>query len=175
MPLNQSTYSKTVFVDTNVIIALEDEDDSKHEEALKIFHFLVEKEYYLFISNYIVAEVHAFTLNRNRLKDISQRVQVAFNPNSSKLNDILQRTQVAFETLKWLYEDFAVLFVDQNLEKKAREELLKYNDKLWSIADMTSFLLIQEYKIAHFFSFDSDFSQASYCFGFSDIKFCLAS
>jgi len=39
---------------------------------------------------------------------------------------------------------------------------------------MTSFLLIQEYKIAHFFSFDSDFNQAGYCFGFSDIKLCLS-
>ncbi|HWS83812.1 MAG TPA: hypothetical protein VN207_06085 [Ktedonobacteraceae bacterium] len=91
MPLNQSTYSKTVFVDTNTIIAFEDGNDSKHEEALKIFHFLIEEEYYLFISNYIVAEVHAFTLNRNRLKDMSQRTQLAFKPNSSKLKDILRR------------------------------------------------------------------------------------
>jgi len=35
---------------------------------------------------------------------------------------------------------------------------------------MTSFLLMQEYKIAYFLSFDSDFNQASHHFGFLDIK-----
>jgi hypothetical protein len=39
MPLNQSLYNKTVFIDTNAIIAFGDDNDPNHEEALKVFHF----------------------------------------------------------------------------------------------------------------------------------------
>jgi predicted nucleic acid-binding protein len=60
--------------------------------------------------------------------------------------------------------------VDKDIEEKARKELLNFNDKLWSITDMTSFLLIQEYKIAYSLSFDRDFKQASHHFGFLDIR-----
>lgn len=74
MSLDQNKYSKTVFVDTSAIVGFAHEKDSNREKALEIFSFLIEKEYYLFISNYIVAEVHALTLSRNKLKDTLERI-----------------------------------------------------------------------------------------------------
>ncbi|HMH10791.1 MAG TPA: PIN domain-containing protein [Candidatus Nitrosopolaris rasttigaisensis] len=152
MPRNRN--QKAVFVDTSAIAAFVNEKESGHEEAIKKFGLLEENGYYLFISNYIVAEVYALILNRNKVKDT------------------LQRTQLAFDMLEWLHDEetFTILFVDKLIEKKAREELLRHNDKLWSIADMTSFLLMVEGGIPYFLSFDSDFNQASGHFGFYDIR-----
>lgn len=155
---NRGRSQKTVFIDTSAIIAFINEKESNHEDAVKIFRSLQEQGYYRFISNYVAAEVYALILNRSK-------------------KDKIQRIQLAFEALEWLYneETFAVLFVDQDLEKRTRGELLKYQDKLWSIADMTSFLLMQEYKISYFLSFDNDFNQASHHFDFLDIKPYLSS
>jgi|SRR5882762_4578791 len=152
--MSRNRNHKAVFVDTSAIAAFVNEKESNHEEAIKIFSLLEENGYYLFISNYIVAEVYALILNRNKIKDT------------------LRRTQLAFEILEWLHDEetFTVLFVDKLMEKKAREELLRHNDKLWSIADMTSFLLMVEGRIPYFLSFDSDFNQASGHFGFYDIR-----
>lgn len=144
---------KAVFVDTSAIIAHISKREEKHEKAQNVFRVLKQREYHLFISNYIVDEVYAGILNASKLR----------NPH--------QKIQLALQTLETMHDEdeYAVLFVDQNIEERARKELLNFDDKLWSITDMTSFLLIQEYKIGYFLSFDSDFRQASHYFGFLDI------
>jgi predicted nucleic acid-binding protein len=152
--MHQNQNRKAVFVDTSAIAAFVNDKEAGHEDAIKVFDLLKVHSYHLLISNYIVAEAYALILNRNKAKD-------AF-----------QRTQLAFEMLEWLYDEgaFTVLFVDGSIEKQAREELLKHRDKLWSITDMTSFLLMAEGQIPYFFSLDGDFTQASGRFGFLDVR-----
>ena len=154
MPWKQSRNQRAVFIDTSAIAAFVNETETHHGDAVRIFHLLEENEYYLFMSNYVIAESYALVLNRGKSKNV------------------LQRIQLAFQMLEWLCDEeiFGTLFVDKRIEKMARQELLKYHDKLWSITDMTSFLLMKEGEIPYFLSFDSDFNQASYQFGFWDIR-----
>jgi predicted nucleic acid-binding protein len=150
----QSQNQRAVFIDTSAIAAFMNEAELHHEDAVKLFRLLKEYTYYLFVSNYVIAESYALILNRYKNKDV------------------LQKVQLAFQTLNWLYDEeaFGVLFIDRHIEKMTRQEILRYPDKLWSITDMTSFLLMRKGKIPYFLSFDSDFNQASYHFGFSDIR-----
>jgi predicted nucleic acid-binding protein len=150
----QSRNQRAVFIDTSAIAAFVNETEFYHGDAVRIFHLLEENEYYLFVSNYVIAEAYALVLDRGKSKNV------------------LQRIQLAFQMLEWLCDEeiFGTLFVDKRIEKMARQELLKYHDKLWSITDMTSFLLMKEGEVPYFLSFDSDFNQASYHFGFWDIR-----
>jgi predicted nucleic acid-binding protein len=58
----------------------------------------------------------------------------------------------------------------KSFEERARKRLLNFQDKLWSITDMTSFLFMEESKINYFLSFDHDFHQASCHFEFVDVR-----
>ncbi len=145
---------KAVFVDTSAIIANISKKEDKHEDAVKAFQLLRQGGYHLFISNYIVDEVHAGILNASKIQDKSQRIQLAFRT----LEEIHNK------------KNFSVLFVRETIEEEARRELLNFSDKLWSITDMTSSLFMHKGDIPYFLSFDSDFNQASYHFGFLDIR-----
>ncbi|HWS84468.1 MAG TPA: PIN domain-containing protein [Ktedonobacteraceae bacterium] len=150
---------KAIFVDTSAIIANISKKEDKHEDAVNAFQLLRQGGYHLFISNYIVDEVYAGILNASKIQDKSQRIQLAFR--------ILEELHNK--------KNFSVLFVKENIEEEARRELLNFSDKLWSITDMTSFLFMKKGEIPYFLSFDSDFNQASYHFGFLDIRPYLSS
>jgi predicted nucleic acid-binding protein len=145
---------RSVFVDTSAIIASISKREAGYEYAAKAIRTLKKRGYRLVVSSYIVDEVYAAILN------------------ASKIQNAHQRIQLAFQVLESLHDkgDYTVLFVNESIEEKARQAVLNFGDKLWSITNMTSFLLMQKQKIPYFLSFDSDFNQASYHFGFFDIK-----
>ncbi len=151
--MDRNWNNKDVFIDTSAIIASIGKKEDKHEEASQAIKALKQQGYHFFISNYIVDEVYAGILNASKIPDPSQRIRIAF------------------QVLDWLHdeEEFSVLFIEKPFEERARKRLLNFTDKLWSITDMTSFLLMEEGKINYFLSFDNDFNQASCHFEFVDV------
>jgi predicted nucleic acid-binding protein len=150
----QALNKETVFVDTSAIIASISKKQDRYEYAAKAIRTLKKRGYRLAVSSCIVDEVYAAILNASKIQNVHQRIHLAFQVLES-LHD---------------KDDYTVLFVDEIIEEKARQEVLNFDDKLWSITDMTSFLLMRKHKIPYFLSLDSDFNQASYHFGFLDIK-----
>ena len=139
------TSENIVFVDASALIGIFNKKDQYHLEAEKIYKKLKEKNLKLIISNYVAAEAHAVLLNKT--KDTTKGLYL-------------------LETLHDKAE-FRVIFVESDMENNAIESLKSYKDKLWSITDMLSFLIMQELNLKYYFSFDSDFRQHS---TFVDIK-----
>lgn len=144
--MNNDQYNENiVFVDTSALIGIFNSRDKHHLEAEAIYKKLKEKRIKLIISNYVVAEAHALLINKTK--------------------DPIK----GFNLLDTLYDqnEFNVIFVESDIEAEARQKLKDYQDKLWSIADMASFLIMNKLRLSYYFSYDSDFRQNG---SFQDIK-----
>lgn len=142
---NNGPSENIIFVDTSALLGIFNRTDQYHEEAEMVYKELKEKGKKLIISNYIVAEAHAGLINRTK------------DPTKG------------FELLYTLYDpsEFNVVFVESDIEEEARDEIRNYNDKVWSISDMASFLIMEKLNLQYYFSFDGDFQQNG---NFQDIR-----
>jgi uncharacterized protein len=126
-----------VFVDTSAIAAVMNETDQYHTQALRGYTHLVENGYSLVLTNFVVAETHALLLNTTR-------------------NNALG--------IKWLREvaftDFTVIRPSKTEEEEAIQLLSTHQDKLWSMVDAVSFVIMEKFTISYYFSFDEDFRQS---------------
>jgi len=128
-----------LFVDTTAFIALEDQDDKDHEDALNYRERirLGETRFRAFYtSNYILDE--AFTLLRLRL---GHQAAVLFGEN-------MRRSKMV-RTLR----------VTPPIEDRSWEIFKKYSDKDFSFTDCTSFALMEEEAMSTAFTFDKHFQQ----------------
>ena len=125
-----------VFVDTSAIAAVLNERDQYHTEALQRYTRLVEKGYSLVLTNFVIAETHAL---------------------------LLKTTHHTALGLKWLrevaYTDFTVIRPSKTEEEEAIQLLSTHQDKLWSMVDAVSFVIMEKFTISYYFSFDEDFRQ----------------
>ncbi|HVF69911.1 MAG TPA: PIN domain-containing protein [Xanthomonadales bacterium] len=125
-----------IFIDTSAIAAIMNKNDQFHKKAITFYNKILEAEYSLVLTNFIIAETHALLLK---------------NTHDSSLG------------LKWLgeaaYQAFHVIRPDETDEKEAIKLLTKYDDKAWSLTDALSFRIMEKFSIAYYFSFDGDFKQ----------------
>jgi uncharacterized protein len=126
-----------VFVDTSAIAAVLNKRDQYHTEARQGYTRLVEKGYSLVLTNFVIAEIHAL---------------------------LLKTTQNTALGLKWLrevaYTDFTVIRPSKTEEEEAVRLLTTHRDKLWSMVDAVSFIVMEKFTIPYYFSFDEDFQQS---------------
>jgi predicted nucleic acid-binding protein len=126
---------RSVFTDSSAFYALTDRDDANHEAALAIARELGRQRWILYTTNVVLIEQHALHLSR------------------------LGRA-IALQALLLIdRSDIRIVRVTAEDELAAREILTRYTDKDWSLADATSFVVMERLGIRYAFTFDSDFAQ----------------
>ncbi len=127
---------RAVLWDSSAVLALLDADDADHGRAVEIANRIAEERRPSFITNYIEAEAHALLLG--------------------KLGRALAR--------EWLLTGgLSVLRVRPDEEERAREILVRFADKDWSLCDALSFAVIDRRGVGAAFSFDRHFAQFGRC------------
>lgn len=127
-----------VFVDTSAYVALMRAADGQHQQARHIMDRIVGAQSRLFITNFVIAEIHAFLVTRSGVPLATRFIQEV---DRSTINAI----RVGAED-----------------EERAKDIIVQYNDKDFSYTDATSFAVMDRLDIQHAFSFDHHFRQ----FGF---------
>jgi uncharacterized protein len=123
---------RRVFVDTGGFYAALNRKDQHHQEAARILNQVVEEEWRLFTSNFVVAETHGLLLNR-----LGRDIAAAW------LSDI----------------PAAIMRVLGKDEEKAKRIILNYRDKEFSYCDATSFAMMEQLRIRDVIAFDPHFTQ----------------
>lgn len=128
---------RRIFIDSSAFLALEDESDEHHEEAMRFRdQELLPGNYQLITTSYILDET--LTLIRNRLGI----------PASIDFSKKIRKSRIVM-----------VLAVSKEVEEKALDLFEKYDDKSFSFTDCISFVVMQDLRIQEAFAFDDHFVQ----------------
>lgn len=122
-----------VFVDTNVFVALRDENDSTHKKAIKILDKLHREKALLYTSSDIIAE---------SLTVLSRKL------GGDHAAEFLR------EIKKGIPKE---IFIDINLHSEARNLFTKVKPKNISFIDCSSVVAMKTNKIETIFTFDKHF------------------
>lgn len=126
------------FVDSSALIALAKTNDDCHEEA-KNFLENLEPPFQFITTDFILDEV------ATRLRDsLGAQKTVLF-------------CQTIFESR--LYK---IHFIDKPLFLKALDKLKKYDDKILSFTDCSSFVVMEKFQLKTAFAFDDDFVKVGF-------------
>ncbi len=129
-----------IFIDSSAFLALEDESDQYHAEALQFREQVLRKRRYEVItSSYILNE----TLTLIRFK-ISIKASIDFS-KKIRMSEVVKMVQVSRE-----------------LEEKALDIFERYDDKDFSFTDCVSFVIMREMGIKEAFAFDQHFDQMKF-------------
>ena len=123
------------FVDTSAYFAFTSSQDAFHQSAQTIALRLAAERWRLFTTNFVVAETHALLLAR-----LGRVIALNF------LREIDRSSTTA-------------LRVSPADEERAREILVQYDDKNFSLTDATSFAVMERFGILHALAFDRNFAQ----------------
>lgn len=125
-----------IFVDTAAWVSIAMKEDKHHEAAVRLLKDFQLSRISLMTSDYILDEV--LTLVRKRsTHENARRIGVT----------ILRSPVVRMERIHEAVWD------------KAWKIFQRYNDKMWSFTDCTSFALMDQWNVSRAFTFDSDFEQ----------------
>lgn len=124
-----------VFVDTSGFYDLLVKRDGSHPAAIAIQSDLIAQRRSLVTSNWVLAEAHALILARVGHR-FALRVLLAIDRS-----------------------DTTIVRVDDEDERRARDILVRYDDKDFSLTDATSFAVMERLGISETFSFDRHFVQ----------------
>jgi predicted nucleic acid-binding protein len=133
---------RIVFVDTSALFAASTRRDDNHGTARRVFRRLADERWRLVTTTYVVAETHGLFLNR-----IGREAGVAF---LRSLEGGAVRIDRPGE-------------VD---ERAAREIIYRYTDKVFSLTDAISFVVMERMGISVAFTFDRDFER----YGFAAVQ-----
>jgi hypothetical protein len=129
-----------IFIDTGAFLALEDESDQYHEEALQFREqVLRKKRYEIITTSYILDET--LTLIRFRI-GIKASIDFSKKIRKSKVVKIVQ--------------------VSGEIEEKALDLFERYEDKDFSFTDCVSFVVMWEMGIKEAFAFDEHFNRMGF-------------
>ena len=120
-----------VFIDSSAIVALVDQDDASHQDAVTAYHGLVSAGYRLFTTNYVVAETY----------------------------DLL-RTGVGHAVARqWLKDHgLATYHADEQDERRARRMVLRARGAQGlTITDAISLIVMERFGVSDAFAVDPDF------------------
>ncbi|BCB96017.1 PIN domain nuclease [Dissulfurispira thermophila] len=128
-----------IFVDTSTFVALFNERDEMHYEAIRLLEEIKNKRIRLVVTDYILSESITTTLARASHK---AAVTVGEFILGSHVIDLI-----------WL---------DKPFKFKAWEFFKKHSDKSYFFIDCTSFIVMKEMKVNHYFAFDEDFVKTGF-------------
>ena len=132
--------TRRIFIDTGAFLALEDESDKHHDDAIRFRdRDLLVRDYRLITTSYVLDET--LTLVRRRL---------GIYP-SIDLSKKMRRSQIV-----------KVVYISKEAEEKALDLFEKYDDKSFSFTDCVSFVIMKELSIEEAFTFDDHFSQMGF-------------
>ncbi len=131
-----------LFIDTSAFKAFYDEGDEHHEEATSFLRKIKEGKAphrRFFTTDYVLDET--FTL-----------IRLAHSHSKS----------VEFGEALLNSKAILLIYVEDDVFKKAWYMFREYKDKIWSFTDCVSFIIMQELKIDYAFTFDKNFEQAGF-------------
>ncbi len=131
-----------VFVDTSAWIAILDNKDVNHSEAVTILKVLLRSNDQLYISNHIISETYTWLRKKTGIEASLKFVQAI-------------KEQAANNKLIVIYSDYTI-------EEEAYYILLKYKDQDFSYADAVSFAIMKSKKIKKSFTYDKHFLTAGF-------------
>lgn len=128
-----------VLVDTSALVALANRHDDNHEYAQQVWQRMQNEKCRPFTTNILVIEAHTLLLIRS--------------------HHTVARS--------WLRsQPFPEEWVMEQDYTKARQIILKFKDKSFSLADATSFAVMERLRIRWAFAFDEHFTQ----YGFARLR-----
>ena len=125
---------KDIFVDTGAWVALADEDDTHHGNAIAIYPTLLKSSRPLITTNLVIAESYVIIMN-----ELGHRAAVRF------LEGINASPRIE------------KVYSNENIEREAEDILRRYDDQDFSYSDSVSFTIMKRQKIKRAFSFDKHF------------------
>ncbi|MCZ7625668.1 MAG: VapC toxin family PIN domain ribonuclease [Candidatus Methylomirabilota bacterium] len=131
-PQAGSLHRASVLVDTSALVALANRHDDNHEAAKRIWHTMQVERCQPFTTNVLIIEAHTLFLIRS--------------------HHTIART--------WLMtQPFPEEWVTERDYTNARTLIITYRDKSFSLADATSFVVMERRRSRWAFSFDEHFTQ----------------
>lgn len=132
-----------IFVDTSAWIAIEDEKDINHSQALQFKQELLVSRARLVTTNYILDETYTLML-----LDVGYSRTVKFK---HKLDGLI------FTNL------IIIVHITPEIERSAWNAFERFNkDKTWSFTDCTSKTIMEWFGLQEAFTFDRHFEQMSF-------------
>lgn len=128
-----------IFGDTSAIVAYFDRNDLRHNESKRIFDKIVKERIKILVTDYIFDECITTILSR------------VGHYNALKAGEFILSSGI----IKFVW-------LDESLKLKAWEFFKKHSDKQYSFTDCTSFVVMKEMKVNHFFAFDDHFAKAGF-------------
>jgi len=122
----------TIFVDTSAFYALLDASDQRHREAARIWAGLIESGAEMETHNYIVVETAALVQRRLGVK----------------------AAEAFFDALLGVVR---ILWIDENIHRRAEGAFRTAGRKTLSLVDCASFEIMRSRSIGSAFVFDADF------------------
>ncbi|MEX2682788.1 MAG: type II toxin-antitoxin system VapC family toxin [Candidatus Sigynarchaeota archaeon] len=132
---------KKLFLDSGPIIARVNDKDPDHELVQKQLRDIKDKRLnfgFLYTTNYIIDEAVTHVLYSTKRNDMAVKVL-----------DLVESSGI-----------LQVLWIDQDIEKRAREIFRKYTDQRFSFTDCTSFAAMEQNEITHAFTFNEQHFKA---------------
>lgn len=124
----------SIFIDTNVFVALEDISDSTHDKAVAISEYLVKQSgIKYFTSSEVVAET--FTVLSRKLGNEAVKLFLAKHQKSNIID----------------------IFLDEQLYKETVKRFVEIKKAKVSFVDCSNVIIMKRNKIGIIFSFDEDF------------------
>ena len=124
--------SRDVLWDSSAILALLDADDADHLRAVAVAKQIAAEKRPSFITNYVETEAHALLVR--------------------KLGRAIAR--------QWLFTGgLPVVHALPAEEQRAKEILIRYSDKDWTLCDAISFAVLEIRQVPRAFTFDHHFRQ----------------
>ncbi len=125
---------RKIFLDTCGILAIVNKRDSLHETAAQMNSTLLLENVNFITTEYIIVEVG---------------------------NALAKNKPLAVKTIDYLYssEDVQILKITDIMIKRTLHIYKQYIDKEWGLTDISSFVVMREYKIDEAFTKDSHFEQ----------------
>ncbi len=126
-----------VFVDTSAFYALMDRSDNNYEKAADMWASLLEKNLYLYTSNYVIVETLALLQSR-----------LGFEAANLWYRDVLDLAEI--------------LWIDGSIHNLAYELWLSLGRRKLSFVDCVSFMAMRHYKVEKVFGFDRHFEEQGF-------------
>lgn len=130
----------TLFVDTGGWAALFNAKDRDHQRAAELWRVVCEERRPLLTTDYVLDET--YTLIRRSRAGL--------------------RGAIDFHELVTTSHVIEIVEVDDRLQKRAWKLFTRYDDKVLSFTDCTSFALLQARGLFEVFTFDGDFAQVGF-------------
>ncbi len=129
-----------LFVDTGGWVALFNTRDRDHARAARFWGRVREERRPILTTDYVLDETYTL-IRRTR----------AGLPGAIEFHDLVTASRV-----------MGIAEIDADLRTRAWDLFVRYDDKVLSFTDCTSFALLQERSLTEVFTFDSDFAKVGF-------------